>query len=151
MRQTENQSTRHETSDDALASISGTIAREVYRAIREQPRTVDELMQDMGLTHSTCSARVNQLMREGWIRDGGDRRFTRSLRDAIVWVACECRSHRPTGRRASSGSPRSCEATMTAESIVIAVIILLVAANLFVAGMITGLHISLKAGRVAGR
>jgi predicted transcriptional regulator len=89
MRQTENQSTRQETSDDALASISGTIAREVYRAIRDQPRTVDELMRDMGLTHSTCSARVNQLMRAGWIRDSGDRRFTRSLRDAIVWVACE--------------------------------------------------------------
>ena len=40
---------------------------------------------------------------------------------------------------------------MTAESIVIAVIILLVAANLFVAGVITGLHISLKAGRISGR
>ncbi len=57
----------------------------VYCEIRRVPSSCDELEQQLGLSHQCCSARVNDLMKLGLIRDSGLRRKTRSGRAAIVW------------------------------------------------------------------
>lgn len=104
MRQTDSLATRQQTSDEAFAVAPTGAAAEVLEAIRERPRCVDELMVDLGMSHSTCSARVNQLMRDHWILDSGMRTITRSGRTAIIWQASahtpkrseSMRSYRPT-------------------------------------------------------
>jgi len=102
MRQTEMLSTRPETSDEAFAAVPSGAAAEVLEAIRECPRTVDQLMADLNMGHATCSARVNQLMRDGWVFDSGMRSATRSGRTAIVWQAST--RPRPIGRTAATRS-----------------------------------------------
>lgn len=87
MRSTARLSTRTETSDAAHAAAPNGAAARVLEAIRLMPRCTDELMVDLGMPHTTCSARVNQLMRSGHIIDSGTRTITRSGRTAIVWFA----------------------------------------------------------------
>ena len=87
MRDTERLATRTETSDEAHAAVPNGAAARVLEAIRAMPRSTDELMTDLGMPHTTCSARVNQLMRSGHIADRGVRTMTRSNRKAIVWFA----------------------------------------------------------------
>lgn len=89
MRQTANQSTRQETSDEAFAAMPKGVAAMVLEAIRERPRSVDELMVDLALSHSTCSSAVNKLMRLGFVFDDGTRSMTRAGRKCIVWHASE--------------------------------------------------------------
>lgn len=48
--------------------------------------TVDEVETALGLSHQTASARVNQLRNDGWVKDSGGRRPTRTGTKAIVWV-----------------------------------------------------------------
>jgi predicted transcriptional regulator len=43
-------------------------------------------MVDLRMSHSTCSAAVNRLMRLGWVYDAGVRTKTRAGRAAIVWM-----------------------------------------------------------------
>lgn len=87
MRSTVNQSTRQETSDESYRRRPTGCALRILEAIRREPRSVDELMRDLDLSHSTCSARVNELMRDRWIHDARIRTITASGRRAIVWVA----------------------------------------------------------------
>lgn len=87
MRSTARLSTRTETSDAAHAAAPNGAAARVLEAIRAMPRSTDELMTDLGMPHTTCSARVNQLMRSGHIADRGVRTMTRANRKAIVWFA----------------------------------------------------------------
>lgn len=89
MRSTENLSTRTETSDAAFAAAPKGAAARLLAALREQPRTVDELMVDLNMGHSTCSSGINRLMRLGWVVDCGLRAVTRSGRVAIVWRALD--------------------------------------------------------------
>jgi hypothetical protein len=56
----------------------------LLQSIRECPSTCDELEQRHGLTHQTCSAAVNWLMRRNLIVTEG-RRATRSNRLARIW------------------------------------------------------------------
>ena len=51
--------------------------------------TVDELESVTGLPHQTASPRVNELAKSGQIVDSGQRRPTRSGRNAVVWVAAK--------------------------------------------------------------
>ena len=77
------------TSDAAAASIGTDVGR--LRALvlgYIQTRgglTCDEVELASGLSHQTASARINDLHRLGRIVDSGDRRKTRSGRNAIVW------------------------------------------------------------------
>jgi len=87
VRSTENQATRFSTSDAAYAVAPSGAAARCLEAIQAWPRSVDELMVDLNMSHSTCSASVNKLMRSGWIYDCGVRTTTRSKRKAIVWMA----------------------------------------------------------------
>lgn len=112
-RKTERQSTRFTTSDDAFRRMPTGVGHQVLVAISSMPRTVDELMQDLELSHSTCSAAVNKLMREGYVEDGGTRRLTRSGRKAIVWVrtliATDRSSEMPTRRQLAERIERALE------------------------------------------
>jgi hypothetical protein len=75
------------------------IAAELLATLTTQPMTCDQLEMRHGLTHQTCSASVNWLMRHGKIvRDGYGR--TRSNRRAIVWrVAQPGEAIRPPATR----------------------------------------------------
>lgn len=86
-RRTRAQRTRWSTQDAAWHEIqpalSGIGAR-VFDAILSSPATCDELEARLDLTHQTCSAAVNKLMRDGRIVADGSRP-TRSGRSARVW------------------------------------------------------------------
>lgn len=84
-RRTERQSTRRDTSDEALEDAPLTETRaEILALIREAPRTCDEVIA-LGYTHQSASATINWLMRHGHIVDSGERRKTVANRRAIVW------------------------------------------------------------------
>lgn len=79
-----------DTSQSAGESIepSACVLRErVYLCIADGGATCDEVEQRTGLRHQTASARVRELALSGRIRDTGQRRKTRSGRNAAVWVA----------------------------------------------------------------
>jgi hypothetical protein len=101
-RQTPRQTTRWDTQDEAWSEakerVKG-IAAELLATLTTQPMTCDQLEMRHGLTHQTCSASVNWLMRHGKIvRDGYGR--TRSNRRAIVWrVAQPGEAIRPPATR----------------------------------------------------
>lgn len=83
-----------ETSDLAAASMerrAGSIAHRIFMAIRlaymrgSTGLTADQVQQQTGLSHQSCSPRITQLRDEGWIEASWDRRETRSGREAVVW------------------------------------------------------------------
>lgn len=87
-RSTRRQITRWDTQDAAWADAEprvGTIAATLLESISAAPATCDELEVRHGLTHQTCSAAVNWLMRHGQVVAEGTRK-TRSGRAARVWV-----------------------------------------------------------------
>lgn len=86
VRSTERLSTRTDTSDSAYAVAPSGAAAQCLAEIIARPRSVDELMADLRMSHSTCSAAVNRLMRLGWVYDAGVRTRTRAGRTAIVWM-----------------------------------------------------------------
>lgn len=61
-------------------------AREIYQLISDKPKTCDEIEMITGLSHQTASARVNDLKKAYRIHDSGERRKTRSNRNATVWT-----------------------------------------------------------------
>ena len=84
-----------ETSSEALDSLKNkipSIEERVYNFIESRRRVgaiCDEIEKCLSLKHQTASARITSLRKKGLIIDGGERRMTRSRRDAIVWVAVE--------------------------------------------------------------
>lgn len=64
---------------------TGTQRHRILTRLRSAPSTCDELEQALGLPHTSCSPRVNELEAAGWIADSGDRRHTRNGAPAIVW------------------------------------------------------------------
>ena len=75
---------------------AGAVFRQIYytwrRGVSRDPMwddnglTTDEVEEALDRTHQSISARVNALKDAGWIIDSGQRRKTRSGRDAIVWT-----------------------------------------------------------------
>lgn len=82
-----------ETSRQAAERIKGYSAEQaaaVFRCIAEagaQGRTADEIGELLELRPQSCSARCNELVRLGVVRDNGERRPTSSGRSARVLVA----------------------------------------------------------------
>lgn len=81
---------RHsDTSYQASKSIApqvGKIALQVYEQINCWiGATCDEIEANTGLSHQTASARMRELALMGRIRKAGERRKTRSGRNAEVW------------------------------------------------------------------
>jgi hypothetical protein len=100
-RRTRKQDTRWETQDlafEAAADSQPTVALMLLASIRECPSTCDELEQRHALTHQTCSAAVNWLMRRNLIVTDS-LRVTRSNRMARVWrESLPGEANRPTRR-----------------------------------------------------
>ncbi len=72
----------------SLHPISGALRQRVLEVItRSAGMTCDEVEDRTGLSHQTASARVNELSRLGLLIDTGERRKTRSGRNAKVWRA----------------------------------------------------------------
>lgn len=61
------------------------IAKRVFDALKRDPRACFEIEEDLDLSHQTASARITQLRKDGLIEDSGEKRRTRSMRQAIVW------------------------------------------------------------------
>lgn len=51
--------------------------------------TCDEVERIFRIRHQSASARIRELVQDGWIEDSGESRKTRSGRKAIVWKAKE--------------------------------------------------------------
>lgn len=86
-RSTTKQATRWDTQDlawDSAKEGKQTIALMLLQTITDRPSTCDELEQLHRLSHQTCSAAVNWLMRHNLITSHTVRR-TRSGRSARVW------------------------------------------------------------------
>lgn len=76
------------TSRAAARSIQPDLSRlelVVFEQIQAKPSTCDDVEVATGLSHQTCSARVNALKAKGVIRESGTRQ-TRSGRRAVVWT-----------------------------------------------------------------
>ena len=82
-----------DTSQEAFDSILphlGKIEAEVFRVISEagsRGATSDEVEVALEGRHQTISSRIWALTRRGVVRDSGQRRKTRSGRNAAVWVS----------------------------------------------------------------
>ncbi len=81
---TRSQSTRWATQDAAYAEAPLGLAAKVLEYIKLRPSTCDECEAALGLTHQTCSARINELVARGVIVANGSRK-TRSGRLARIW------------------------------------------------------------------
>lgn len=81
------------TSKKAAQEIEPTVSQIAERVFRfvllgtSRGATCDEVEQGLSLSHQTVSARLRELALKDRIRDSGNRRVTRSDRDAIVWTA----------------------------------------------------------------
>ena len=68
------------------------VFRQIYFAWRrfsehgDDGFTCDEVERALDRTHQSISARINELRDTGWIIDSGERRKTRSGRNAVVWT-----------------------------------------------------------------
>lgn len=72
---------------EAIKPHKARLMTHVYVQIQKAPASCDELEVALGMSHQGCSARVHDLMKIGLIFDSGERRPTRSGRNAIVWRA----------------------------------------------------------------
>lgn len=83
-RQTENQETRRDTSDEAFRLAMTERRAEILALIKKRAMTCDEI-ESIGYAHQSASASINWLMRKGHVVDTGERRKTIHGRPAIVW------------------------------------------------------------------
>ena len=86
--------TSRSTSQEANQAVDKhTLRNRVFQVLLDYSRrgglTCDELEQELGLTHQSCSPRLTELSEICWIYDSGARRPTRSGRNAIVWLPIE--------------------------------------------------------------
>lgn len=77
---------------ESMRPHAGTIERRVadhVASLGTTGATTDEIEVSLGLTHQCASARINSLHRSARIIDLGERRKTRSGRNAVVWFSAE--------------------------------------------------------------
>jgi hypothetical protein len=83
------QETSQEAARRALGR-TGSQRRAIYEEIRSRGTdglTCDEICVILQLLVQSATPAINTLARDGWLRDSGLRRNTRSGNAAIVWVA----------------------------------------------------------------
>lgn len=71
------------------APKEGTIRAQIMESIgrlKDAGATDDDLEVILGRSHQSVSAARNSLVRDGWLRDSGERRKNRWGNRAIVWV-----------------------------------------------------------------
>ncbi len=79
-----------EAAADSVQSASGRLRAVVFAHVKRcgaGGATCDEVEAALEMRHQTASARVRELVLGGHLRDSGQRRQTRSGRNAAVWVA----------------------------------------------------------------
>ncbi len=84
-RETRAQATRWNTQDAAYIALPLGASRPIMEHLRVGAATCDECEVALGISHQTCSAAINKLMRLGFIVATGSRK-TRSGRVARVWT-----------------------------------------------------------------
>ncbi len=73
---------------ESMAETGRQVREKVFRHITlSGGSTCDEIELALNMRHQTASARVRELALTGRIRDSGNRRKTRSGRQAVVWTA----------------------------------------------------------------
>ena len=74
---------------ESIAEAAPAIRKRIHERIAESLNgmTCDEVEAAMGLSHQTASARVHELRKLGMLLDVGEKRPTRSGRNATVWYA----------------------------------------------------------------
>lgn len=71
---------------ESIREITPTILQQVYTYIKRNKSTCYEIEKNLNLSHQTASARINDLIKLGLLKDSGIRRKTGSGRNAIVWT-----------------------------------------------------------------
>jgi len=85
----------NEFSVAAHESIKGNKARDQAKiwnhveSLGESGATCDEIEVSLGMSHQTASARVSEMKRSGRLKLNGEKRSTRTGRNAGVYVASE--------------------------------------------------------------
>jgi len=78
--------TSREAADSVEQHVSELCGRVLAVIGRSDGATCDEVEATLDLRHQTASARIREMFLAGKIRDGCERRLTRSGRRATVWV-----------------------------------------------------------------
>jgi hypothetical protein len=81
--------TSAEAQRQARPSDRARMSRAIYDQVKhrgESGVTCHEIELILGLQHQSASARITELVRDGWIKDSGQRRYTRGNRKARVYV-----------------------------------------------------------------
>jgi len=84
-------SSTSEAAAEAIEEGRATLRYKVYKYLLDQGQlgAIDQEMQDdLNMDPSTQRPRRVELVRAGKVKDSGKKRLTRSLRWAVVWVAC---------------------------------------------------------------
>ena len=77
---------------DSIQAVLGPLQARVLRhviACGADGTTCDEAEEALAMKHQTCSARIRELVLKDRIVDSGERRHTRSGRNAVVYVLPE--------------------------------------------------------------
>lgn len=73
---------------DSMGGIKNNLRKKIYEFIEAKSgATCDEVENLLDLRHQTASCLIRFLTQDGFLRDSGERRLTRSGRKAIVWVS----------------------------------------------------------------
>lgn len=81
-----------QTSEEAADFIKGrrkSLQIAVYAALKDKPRTCEEIENDLGIKHQTAGPRIRELALGKHIKPSGLVRKTSSGRNAIVWEVCD--------------------------------------------------------------
>lgn len=81
-----------QTSEEAADSIKGartSLQVRIFQALKERPRTCEEIENDLDIKHQTAGPRIRELALGNHIRPSGNVRKTGSGRNAIVWEVCD--------------------------------------------------------------
>jgi hypothetical protein len=74
-----------QTSREAFSRVGTSLRNRVCLLMDFRAHTCDEAELLLGAKHQSVSATIRCLVKEGQLEDTGERRLTRSGRNAIVW------------------------------------------------------------------
>jgi len=78
-----------QTSREAFSRVGTTLRDRVSLLMESRAYTCDEVEVLLGAKHQSISATIRHLVKDGFLSGTGERRLTRSGRNAIVWGSVE--------------------------------------------------------------
>lgn len=66
--------------------------RKIYRLLKGEPLTADEVADRLGMVLNTARARITDLHKAGWIFDTGERGETDARKPATIWAVSQRRA-----------------------------------------------------------